>query len=240
MKYLYLSLISFSLLGCNSFPASKQVLDSGGQSISIETALTSIGAGLNGMQTAKGDHNFGLLTHKIDVTFNLSISSSDAKNIEGKVNGDASVGVTGSTTASNENSQQSTNERQNSNSNTSQADTGKAESAGSGKSTSTSDIKNKVDSTSTTNQGAKVGGSLVVTTADKLEASKANSITISFLSIPAMVATLDKDRLEFLKNIGYFSDTQKVGTTFFSAISKTIPKEVLEKILKETLPLKKE
>ena len=55
-----------------------------------------------------------------------------------------------------------------------------------------------------------------------------------------MVATLDKDRLEFLKNIGYFSDTQKVGTTFFSAISKTIPKEVLEKILKETLPLKKE
>lgn len=236
MNYRYISLLPvFFILGC-AFPASKQVLEDGGKSISIETALTSIGAGLNGMQTAKGAHNFGLITHKIDVSFNLSIGSSDTNKFEGKANLDAVSGVDGSTTVAKENNQQTASEKKNNSGSTTQTDDNKKETSSSGTSTASTDNKNKVDSTATVKQEVKAGVGLVVETNNKLEASKSNNITISFLSIPAIVSLLDKEKLAFLKSIGYFSDTQKLNAlhTQFS-ISNKLPKEWADKFLNDVM-----
>lgn len=207
-KYFQILLTALGVLlisGCTTTPANDKALGDSRYSVSLEDALASVGTGLSKMVENKGDANFGLAVSEVEVKFNLAIKANDTN--KAAVNGEVGGGSKKVTTDATEQKNTNTNSDKvnSSGKETVTTENGSSESSQAKESSgvNSSESSNKASSTNETGLTGKA--TLVVEKGASLDSDRSNNVVVRFVGIPVLVEKLSIEKLNFLKDLGYFS-----------------------------------
>lgn len=191
--------------GCTTTPANDKALGDSRYSVSLEDALASVGTGLSKMVENKGDSNFGLAVSEVEVKFNLAIKANDTNKAaaNGEIGGDSKTTTTNA--AEQKNTTSNSDKASSSGKEATTNESGSSESARAKESSSANSSESSNKSSKTSETGLTGKATLVVEKGASLDSDRSNNVVVRFVGVPVLVEKLSIEKLNFLKDIGYFS-----------------------------------